>query len=189
MLSSKLGHFLDKPLAPIVKFININPNYYTFLGLLLNLFAAYVVIEDFFMGGILLGFASIFDMLDGISARINGKATKFGAFLDSLLDRISEGVFLLGMAINFALSVDLFGALITIVVLILSYLISYIRARAEGLGIECKVGLIERPERIILLLIGLIFGYLKYLLVVLAILSLITIVQRFLWVYEKARSL
>lgn len=185
MLSSKLGHFLDKPLSPIVKFININPNYYTFFGFLLNLLASYVLIDNLFTGGILLGIASLFDMLDGISARMNGRVTKFGAFLDSFLDRISEGFLFLGIAIHFALSIDLVGALLCGIVLILSYLISYIRARAEGLGIECKVGLIERPERIIIVLIGTIFGQLKFLIILLAILSLITVFQRFHWVYKN----
>lgn len=188
MLSSKLGHFLDKPLAPVIKFININPNFYTISGLLLNLLSAYVVIEDFFLGGIILGVGSIFDMLDGITARINGRVTKFGAFLDSFLDRISEGFLFLGIAIHFAVSVDLIGALFSIIVLIFSYLISYVRARAEGLGVDCKVGLIERPERIILVLIGLIFGHIKLFLIILSFLSLITIFQRFFWIYKKLKS-
>lgn len=185
MLSSKLGHFLDRPLAPIIKFININPNFYTVFGFLLNLLSAYILIEDLFWGGIILGFASVFDMLDGISARINRRVTKFGAFLDSFLDRISEGFIFLGIAVHFALSVDFIGALFSIIVLIFSYLISYIRARAEGLGIDCKVGLIERPERIIILLVGLIFGYLNFLLMLLSLLSLITVIQRFYWVYKN----
>lgn len=185
MLSNKLGHFLDRPLAPIIKLININPNYYTIFGFILNLLSAYILVDDLLTGGILLGVASIFDMLDGISARINGRVTKFGAFLDSFLDRISEGFLFLGIAIHFALSVDLIGALISIIALIFSYLISYIRARAEGLGIDCKVGLIERPERIIIVLIGLVFGHIKIFLIVLSCLSLITIFQRFFWVYKK----
>ncbi len=187
MLSSKLGHFLDKPLAPIIKSVNINPNYFTIIGLLLNLSSAYVVIEDFFMGGILLGVGSIFDMLDGIAARVNGKVTKFGAFLDSFLDRISEGFLFLGIAIHFALSVDFVGAFFSNIVMIFSYLISYVRARAEGLGIDCKVGLVERPERIIIILIGLIFDQVKIFLFILSFFSLITVFQRVFWIYKKLK--
>ncbi len=188
MLSSKLGHFFDKPLTPVVKFLNLSPNFYTITGLILNLISAYVVINDFFMGGVLLGIASFFDMLDGISARVNAGTTRFGAFLDSFIDRVAEGVFFLCIGINFIINIEFSGAFLAIVALILSYLISYIRARAEGLGIECKVGLIERPERIILLLIGLLFDILELMLFILCFLSFITVIQRFLWVYKSLKA-
>lgn len=184
MLSSRLGHFFDKPLSPLIKFLNLSPNFYTVTGFILNLIASYFVISDFFIGGIFFGIASFFDMLDGISARVNSKKTNFGAFLDSFIDRVSEGLFFFGIAINFVVNVDFTGGLLAISALILSYLISYIRARAEGLGICCKIGLIERPERVILLLIGLISGNLKILLIVLCFFSLITVFQRFFWVYK-----
>jgi phosphatidylglycerophosphate synthase len=188
MLSSKIGHFFDKPLSPVVKFLNLNPNFYTITGLILNLISAYVVITDFFIGGVLLGIASFFDMLDGISARVNACSTRFGAFLDSFIDRVVEGVFFLCLGINFILNIDFTGVLLAIVALILSYLISYIRARAEGLGIACKVGLIERPERIILLLIGLLFDIVKPVLFILCFLSFITVIQRFVWVYKSLKT-
>lgn len=183
MLSSKLGHFLDKPLFPFISVVKIRPDVYTIIGLILNLFSAWIVIFDLFWGGILLGIASIFDILDGVSARYYGTSSKFGAFLDSFFDRISEGFFFAGLTLNFTLRNDIKGVLLSLIALILSYLISYARARAEGLGLNCKVGIIERPERIILLLLGLLTEMPHLFLFILCILSFFTVAQRFYHTY------
>ncbi len=187
MISAKLGHFLDKPLAPLAKRISINPNALSVLGFLITIAAAVTIPSDPVSGGFLILLGGIFDMLDGIVARANGKSTKFGAFLDSTLDRYSDSFIFLAIVWYFFGNYDLAGILFTIGGLIGTLLISYVRARAEGLGVECRVGLIERPERVVLLAAGCIFGWLSYIVVVLFLFSHITVIQRVLHVYKATK--
>ena len=177
--------------APLVA-IGMTPNMATILGLLLNGVAAAVIASgNLRVGGGLLLFAGLFDMVDGALARKRNMKTTFGAFFDSTLDRYSEGLVLLGV-ILFALSPAASAQRTWLVALayiaaLSSLIVSYARARAEGLGLECKSGLMARPERVLLLTVGLLFGSVTSLLWVIGILavtSTFTAIQRILAVWR-----
>jgi CDP-diacylglycerol---glycerol-3-phosphate 3-phosphatidyltransferase len=125
----------------------------------LNLAAAVLVLEQlFFWAGIAFVVGSIMDTLDGRYSRMSGKGSMFGAFLDSTLDRIEEGVVLAAVAWYFADSGDAVAAAACVLTVLGSLMVSYTRARAEALGVECKVGIATRPVRVVILSIGLVFG-------------------------------
>lgn len=126
-------------------------------------------------------------MLDGISARVNGRVTRFGAFLDSLLDRYSDAFIFLSIAWYLASRENHSGAFLSIGSMVGAFLVSYARARAEGLNIEGKIGLMERPERIILLIIGTLTGWLIPVLWVIFIFTQITVIQRAYVVWKAGR--
>ena len=129
------------------------------VGLVGNLAAAVLIWQGlYFLGGVAFIVGSVMDTLDGRYARASGKGTLFGAFLDSTLDRIEEGLVLTAVAYRFALSGDEFAAAMCVVVVLGSLMVSYTRARAEALGVECKVGLATRPVRVVILSIGLVFA-------------------------------
>jgi phosphatidylinositol phosphate synthase len=137
----------------------LTPNAISLTGLALNLVAAALVWERlFFLGGVAFIVGSIMDTLDGRYSRMSGKGTPFGAFLDSTLDRIEEGVVLTAVAGYFALQGDRVAAAAVVVAVLASLMVSYTRARAEALGVECKVGIATRPVRVTILAIGLLFA-------------------------------
>ncbi|MCS7215811.1 MAG: CDP-alcohol phosphatidyltransferase family protein [Thermodesulfovibrio sp.] len=189
MLSEKFSHFLDKPLAPLAKTFPVNPNIITFIGMIITSSSGFVIPFNLFLGGILILTGGVFDLIDGIVARVNGRTTKFGALLDSTLDRIADGFIFLGIAWHFFNVNDNIGVVITILCMIASFLISYVRARSEGLGISCNVGIIERPERIIFLAFGCLSSFLFLTLLILTILSWITVIQRIFHAHKKLISL
>ena len=137
----------------------LTPNAISMVGLILNLAAAALVWQEyFFLGGIAFIVGSGMDTLDGRYARVSGKGTLFGAFLDSTLDRVEEGIVLTAVAAYFASRGEEFAAAMCVVVVLGSLMVSYTRARAEALGVECKVGIATRPVRVVLLSIGLVFA-------------------------------
>src|SRR6476469_1766641 len=137
----------------------LTPNAISIAGLIGNLVAAALVTQRlFFLGGIAFILGSVMDTLDGRYSRMSGKGTLFGAFLDSTLDRIEEGIVLAAVAGYFAANGEDFAAAMCVVAVLGSLMVSYTRARAEALGVECKVGLATRPVRVVLLSIGLIFA-------------------------------
>jgi CDP-diacylglycerol---glycerol-3-phosphate 3-phosphatidyltransferase len=137
----------------------LTPNAISMVGLLGNLAAAALVWEGYyFLGGVAFILGSIMDTLDGRYARASGKGTLFGAFLDSTLDRVEEGIVLTAVAYRFALSGDEFAAAMCVVVVLGSLMVSYTRARAEALGVECKVGIATRAVRVVILSAGLVFA-------------------------------
>lgn len=147
--------------------VGITPNFITTTGLVLNIVAAALFIyagaccpgELTYVGwggGIVL-FAGLFDMMDGRVARVGNMCSTFGAFYDSVLDRYSELFTLLGISYYLLLNGYLCGSVLTSIALIGSLMVSYVRARAEGLDLECKVGLMQRPERVVLAALGAIF--------------------------------
>src|SRR5438876_10558185 len=166
----------------------LTPNAISITGLALNVAAAALVWEHlFFLGGVAFIIGSIMDTLDGRYSRMSGKGTPFGAFLDSTLDRIEEGIVLTAVAAYFALAGDRFATAAVVVAVLASLMVSYTRARAEALGVECKVGIATRPVRVVILSIGLVFAkgaslgdfeLLKWSVYVLAALSVITVAQR-----------
>jgi CDP-diacylglycerol--glycerol-3-phosphate 3-phosphatidyltransferase len=137
----------------------LTPNAISMTGLVLNVAAAVLIVaEHFVLGGLAFIIGSIMDTLDGRYSRMSGKGTLFGAFLDSTLDRIEEGVVLTAIAWYFAEAGDSVAAAACVFVVLGSLMVSYARARAEALGVECKVGLATRPVRVVLLSIGLVFA-------------------------------
>ena len=137
----------------------LTPNAISLTGLILNFAAAALVLERlFFCAGIAFIVGSVMDTLDGRYSRMSGKGTLFGAFLDSTLDRIEEGIVLTAVAWYFADSGDAVAAAACVVAVLGSLMVSYTRARAEALGVECKVGIATRPVRVVVLSIGLVFA-------------------------------
>lgn len=137
----------------------LTPNAISMVGLAGNLAAAGLILEKyFFLGGLAFIIGSVMDTLDGRYARASGKGSLFGAFLDSTLDRVEEGVVLTAVAYYFAERGDAVQAAACVIVVLGSLMVSYTRARAEALGVECKVGIATRPVRVVLLSIGLVFA-------------------------------
>jgi CDP-diacylglycerol---glycerol-3-phosphate 3-phosphatidyltransferase len=160
----------------------LTPNAISLTGLVLCLVAAGLVYADqLFLGGIAFVIGSVCDMLDGKYSRMSGKASPFGAFLDSTLDRIEEGVMLTVIAASFVASGNKLAVAATAGAIVSSIMVSYTRARAEALGVECKVGFGNRAGRVIILSAGLLLaglGVLEYAVYVLAALSTVTVFQR-----------
>ncbi|HWX88620.1 MAG TPA: CDP-alcohol phosphatidyltransferase family protein [Solirubrobacteraceae bacterium] len=173
----------------------LTPNAISMTGLALNVVAAVLVWERFyFLGGIAFIVGSVMDTLDGRYSRMSGKGTPFGAFLDSTLDRIEEGIVLTAIAADFAREGRSGAAAAVVVAVLASLMVSYTRARAEALGVECKVGIATRPVRVVILAVGLIFAkgaslgdfsLLAPAVYVLAALSVITVAQR-IWHVKAA---
>jgi CDP-diacylglycerol--glycerol-3-phosphate 3-phosphatidyltransferase len=137
----------------------LTPNAISLMGLLGNLIAAVLVTQRlFFLAGVAFILGSVMDTLDGRYSRMSGKGSLFGAFLDSTLDRIEEGIVLAAVAGYFAVEGRSFAAAMCVVAVLGSLMVSYTRARAEALGVECKVGLATRPVRVVILSIGLLFA-------------------------------
>jgi phosphatidylglycerophosphate synthase len=148
------------------------------VGFLVTVAASVVLVSNPALGGVLVIAGGLFDVLDGVVARVNGRQTKFGAFLDSVLDRFSDAFILLAIGLNLFRHGDIPGMALSVLTIVSSFLISYVRARAEGLGIDCKEGLMERPERILLLSLGAIMGVMVPVLWILLILTQFTVFQR-----------
>jgi CDP-diacylglycerol--glycerol-3-phosphate 3-phosphatidyltransferase len=137
----------------------LTPNAISIAGLIGNLIAAVLVTQRlFFLAGVAFVLGSVMDTLDGRYSRMSGKGTLFGAFLDSTLDRIEEGIVLAAVAGYFAAMGQDFAAAMCVVAVLGSLMVSYTRARAEALGVECKVGLATRPVRVVILSVGLVFA-------------------------------
>ncbi|MBV8943879.1 MAG: CDP-alcohol phosphatidyltransferase family protein, partial [Solirubrobacterales bacterium] len=137
----------------------LTPNAISLTGFALNLAAAALIVGRlFFLAGIAFIVGSIMDTLDGRYSRMSGKGTPFGAFLDSTLDRLEEGIVLIAVGAYFASRHNQVAAAATVAAVLGSLMVSYTRARAEALGVECKVGLATRPVRVVILSIGLVFA-------------------------------
>jgi CDP-diacylglycerol--glycerol-3-phosphate 3-phosphatidyltransferase len=166
--------------------IHVSPNLLTFIGLLINIFATVLFAKGlFFWAGLVVTFAGIFDIVDGEVARLTKRATKFGAFFDSVIDRYSDLLLLLGIMLWYEKMDSMFYVGLTGLVLIGSVMTSYTRARAESLIPQCKVGFLERPERIVLLIIGALLNRMAAVLWVMAILSNWTVSQRIWYTWRE----
>jgi len=188
MLSARLGHFLDTPLGFIAKRIPFSPNVLSVAGFIVTAIAAFLIPHNIRLGGICILIGGIFDILDGVVARTNGKSTRFGAYLDSVLDRYSDAFVFLSIAWYLAAHGDHTGSFLSLGTLVGSFLISYARARAEGLRISCHTGIMERPERIILLIIATLTGWFVPILWAMLILTHFTAVQRILHVWNASKK-
>lgn len=179
MISARLGHFLDRPLRSIAQKIRLSPNAITVAGFLLTVAAAALLPVEVRAGAMLIIAGGLFDALDGVIARVNGRVSHGGAFLDSLLDRFSDAFLFLGVAVFFIRAGDQLHAAIAVLALISAFGVSYARARAEGLGYDCSVGLMERTERMVVLVAGCLFPeILAVCLWVILLGSAVTVVQR-----------
>jgi phosphatidylglycerophosphate synthase len=187
VLSAKLGHFLDTPLSQIAKRIPLSPNALTIVGFLITAVAAFMIPQSIRLGGILILIGGIFDVFDGVVARTRGQITHFGAFLDSVLDRYSDAFLFLAISWYFVGKGNLTGAYLSLGTLVGAFIISYSRARAEGLGKSCYTGIMERPERIILLAFATITGWLLPVLWIMLVLTHITVLQRVYHVWKILR--
>ena len=179
---------LLKPFAERAGSVGISPNIITVTGFIFSFISGITIgMNNFFVGTLFFILSGLCDMLDGIIARVNGKASRFGSFLDSFLDRYSDFLPLAGIAaLGFYLQ-DFYLFILSLLSTVGSFATSYARAKAESLNIECKVGILERPERFFLLLAGLITGFLVECLLILAVLSNITAFQRLLCAAEKLK--
>lgn len=174
------------PLLAALRWLKITPNQVTIAGTVLNLAAgALVIAEHLVWAGIVFVVAGLMDMLDGALARMSQKVTTFGAFLDSTLDRVSEGVILSAIAYLLAVQGREIDVALVVLALLGSVLVSYTRARAESLGVECKVGLMSRPERVILIALGLFFNVLPYVIYIMLALTMFTVIQRVVHTYRQ----
>jgi len=182
---------LLEPISRLLQRLGVHPHILTFLGLLFSLLAAnFFGIGRFFWGGLFVGLAGICDLLDGKLARGTNQASKFGALLDSIVDRYAEGFIFLGLALYWRSSWLLW---VIILGLLGSLLVSYVRARSEGFGVECKIGIFKREERMTLLCVGAMLGaipytahiFLRLALLFIAIFANVTVIQRILY-FRKA---
>lgn len=179
---------ITHPVARLLDRFRIHPNVVTLVGFLLNVVAGVIVaLGRPRLGGWVMLIASSVDAFDGALARVSGKQSRFGAFLDSTLDRLSEGAVFLGLVVwcfERGLALPLYLAFIT---LLGSVMVSYTRARAEGAGYTCKVGFFTRPVRVVVLGLGMVTLWLPPVLVLMAVMTWFTVVQRIVHVYRAAK--
>jgi len=179
-----LRRWLDLAFAPLASFLlwcRITPNQVSLMGILLNLVSAALLVDgQLVLAGLVYLLAGSLDLLDGALARLAKMSSRFGAFLDSTADRISEGVVFAAIAYYFARHGQPVDAALTVLALLGSLLVSYTRARAEGLGLECKVGIVTRAERVVLVAFGLMFGLLPAAIYILVVLTAFSATQRIL---------
>jgi len=168
----------------------IHPNVLTFIGLLINIWAAVLLgFGKFWQAGVVIILAGVFDMVDGRVARHTNQVTKFGGFFDSVLDRYSDLGLLMGLLVYYASINRNFYVVLTAVVMAASVMISYTRSRAENTIPLCKVGFMERPERIVLIIIGALFDRMAQALWVIAILGNITVIHRMYFTWTETQRI
>ena len=183
------SRYFTNPVVQILARTPVTPSAITWFGFALAVAAAVLIaMGHLLIAGVMVLVAGFFDMLDGALARRINRVTHFGALLDSTLDRLAEGGLLLAILFLFAQEGSTIGVLLAGGVLIASLLVSYIRARAEALGLECTVGLFTRPERVIVLALGLLLGGLEIALSIIAALSLLTVGQRLVYVWHQVKD-
>jgi CDP-diacylglycerol--glycerol-3-phosphate 3-phosphatidyltransferase len=189
------GYLLDA----IVRWLalaRINPNVLTFLGLVVNTGAALLFgyanggnqTRMFRYAGLVIIGSGFFDLVDGRVARASNQVTRFGGFFDSVVDRYSDAALFFGLLVYYARGGRFFYVVLTALVMISSIMVSYTRARAESLIGSCKVGFMERPERLVLLIIGALFNVMAPVLWVIAVLSTITVIHRIQYTWARTQG-
>jgi CDP-diacylglycerol--glycerol-3-phosphate 3-phosphatidyltransferase len=168
-----------KLIVKVLALSRISPNALTLIGLLINIYAAVLLAQGRFLAaGLVIIGAGIFDMVDGRVARATGQVTRFGGFFDSVIDRYSDLALLMGLLVYYANIGRNFYVVLTAVVMTASVMISYTRSRSENTIPSCKVGFLERPERIVLFIIGALFDRMAPVLWVIAVVGNITVIHR-----------
>ncbi len=168
----------------------INPNVLTFFGLVINIVAAtFLAVGRFRTAGLVIIFAGLFDMVDGRVARATNQVTRFGGFFDSVLDRYSDLALLVGLLVYYGTINRSSYVVLTAVVMSASVMISYTRTRAENIIPTCKVGFMERPERVVLFIIGALFDRMAPVLWIIAVLGNLTVIHRMIFTYQESKQL
>lgn len=188
-----LSNSVTPPLARILSRTPLTPDALTWLGFFISVGAAFLVAFDHFLAaGAVVLVAGLFDLLDGALARLTKRVSRFGGILDSTLDRLSEAAVLLALLVVSARGQHVGWSVLIGVTLLGSLMVSYIRARIEGLGIECQAGIFTRPERVIILSLGLMLNQFNYALLsalgIIAFFSWITVVERLVYAWRQTRD-
>ena len=188
-----LAFYLTQPVVHLLARTGVTPNTITWLGFLIAVGAGVLAgIGHPFVAGFVVLAGGFFDIIDGALARSTGRTTRFGAVLDSTLDRAGEAVVFIGILVYYASEQSTAGVVVVGIVWLMSLLVSYIRARAEGMGIQCEVGLFTRAERVILLALGLLLSQvgdaLLIVLIIIATLSFLTVIQRLRHVWRLVKT-
>src|SRR5271170_2140021 len=182
----KVIHWIVRGLA----LSKIHPNVLTFLGLVINAVAATMLAAgQFRWGGVVIIGAGLFDMVDGRVARETNRVTRFGGFFDSVLDRYSDLALLVGLLVWYGSINRPSYVVLTALAMTGSVMVSYVRARAENTIPQCKVGFMERPERVVLLIIGALFDRMAPVLWVIAVLANLTVVHRMVFTWQETKRL
>ena len=188
-----IGLFFGRIINAIVSALalsRVHPNVLTFLGLVINIWAAFLFAAGKFIpGGIVLIGAGLFDMVDGRVARETNRVTRFGGFFDSVIDRYSDLGVLVGLLVYYASINRFFYVVLTAIVMTGTVMVSYTRARAENTIPRCKVGFLERPERVVLIIVGALFNRMAQVLWVSAVLSNLTVIVRMVYTWQEAERL
>ena len=187
-----ISSYVERPVAGALAKLGVSPNMVTMAGLVGAGISAWLISEGMlWAGGIVMLIAGVLDLFDGALARSTGKDSAFGALLDSVVDRVSEIVVLLGLLIFYARADSLEGTVLVYLAVGGSVMVSYLRARSEGLGIDCKVGIMTRPERVAALGFGLIVGHWVpvVMLIVLGVIAGLTILTTAQRLFHTGRSL
>jgi CDP-diacylglycerol--glycerol-3-phosphate 3-phosphatidyltransferase len=191
----RLAERFTTPAARILSKTGVTPNMLTVMGFLVSIAAAVLIAKEYFLaGGLVVLFAGAFDLLDGPLARATGKTTRFGAFLDSTLDRLSEAAVLAGVLAYYTFfEKGTWEPLLAYGCFVGSVMVSYLRARAEGLGVKCEVGIFTRVERVVVMSIGLIVGQwidlaIPVMLGIITALAFVTVIQRLIHVQRIEKT-
>jgi CDP-diacylglycerol--glycerol-3-phosphate 3-phosphatidyltransferase len=188
-----ISEYITQPPVKLLARTPVTPNTLTWIGFLISAGAAALIVTGhLFAAGFIVLVAGIFDMLDGALARMTNRATPFGGILDSTLDRASEAILLLGLLAVFTREQQIAESVLTGVVLFGSLMVSYLRSRIEAMGIECKIGLFTRPERVVVLALGLLLSQFDYALVIalaiIAAFSFFTAGQRLYHAWNRTKE-
>jgi CDP-diacylglycerol--glycerol-3-phosphate 3-phosphatidyltransferase len=191
MIGHKVGHQLDPYINAVIRKVfgsRANPNLFTLMGFLATLIASFLILQDlWFWAGLTVLLSGLFDLFDGVVARTLNKVTRFGGFLDSVIDRYSDLFLLMAFLVYYLRKGNSTLVILASFVSVGTALIPYVRARAEAARIECTAGLMERAERIILITIGILFCWMEPVLWILAILTHYTVLERIYHVWNKLR--
>lgn len=183
------GSIIDR-IVRALALSRVHPNVLTFVGLVINIYGAFLFAAGRFRWAALVVIgAGLFDMVDGRVARETNRVTRFGGFFDSVVDRYSDLSLFMGLLVYYASINRFFYIVLTAIVMTGSVLVSYSRARAECTIPKCKVGFLERPERIVLIIIGALFDRMAPVLWVIAILSNLTVIHRMLYTWQETKRL
>jgi len=198
--TSGVGRACGVLLDAIVRLLalsRIDPNVLTLMGLVVNTYAAFLFgyangdnqRRMFFYAGLVIIGSGFFDLVDGRVARASNQVTRFGAFFDSVVDRYSDASLFFGLLVFYARGNRFFYVVLTALVMISAIMVSYARARAESLIGTCRVGFMERPERLVLLIIGALFNVMAPVLWVIAALSTLTVVHRIVYTWQRTSEM
>src|ERR1700692_4425396 len=189
------GVLLDA-IVRLLTLSRINPNVLTVMGLVVNTYAAFLFgyangenqRRMFFYAGLVIIGSGFFDLVDGRVARLSNRVTRFGAFFDSVVDRYSDASLFFGLLVFYARGNRFFYVVLTALVMISTIMVSYTRARAESLIGACRVGFMERPERLVLVIIGALFNRMAPVLWIIAVLSTLTVIHRMRYTWTRTQD-